>query len=35
VYKEVDATDGFVITAFLTSRPDRLERRDQRWPPKK
>jgi hypothetical protein len=31
VYRELVA-DGFVITAFLTSRHNNLERREQQWP---
>lgn len=34
VYRESDPTDGFIITAFLTSRLTPLERRTQLWPPK-
>ena len=30
-YRELD-NDGFIITAFLTSRTGRLERRRQLWP---
>jgi hypothetical protein len=33
VYRESDANDGFVITAFVTRRLKSLERRDQLWPP--
>ncbi|MCC6764870.1 MAG: hypothetical protein IT293_09425 [Deltaproteobacteria bacterium] len=32
VYRELGTTDGFVITAFLTSRFPALERRVQLWP---
>jgi hypothetical protein len=32
VYREASLTDGFVITAFLTSRPERLSRRPRIWP---
>lgn len=32
VYREVSATDGFVITAFLTKRLASLDRRQQLWP---
>jgi len=32
VYREVDERDGFVITAFRTTRVRRLERRRQLWP---
>jgi hypothetical protein len=32
VYREVGADDGFVITAFLTKRLERLKRRQQIWP---
>lgn len=35
VYKEVSETDGFVITAFLTSRMKQLERRNRIWPRQK
>lgn len=34
VYREVTDRDGFIITAFLTSRLTRLDRREQLWPPK-
>jgi len=34
VYRENSADDGFIITAFLTSRPDRIARRPQKWPQK-
>ena len=34
IYKEVSSRDGFVITAFLTTRLARLEQRKQVWPPK-
>jgi hypothetical protein len=33
VYREVDATDGFIITAFLTRRLPSLDNRTQLWPP--
>jgi hypothetical protein len=33
VYREVDADDGFVITAFVTRRLKSLEQREQLWPP--
>lgn len=33
VYKETDPDDGFIITAFLTRRLERLDRRPQLWPP--
>ena len=33
VYREVDANDGFVITAFITRRLRSLDRRIQIWPP--
>jgi hypothetical protein len=33
VYRETSKADGFIITAFLTRRPDRLARRPQKWPP--
>lgn len=33
VYRETDANDGFVITAFLTRRLRSLEQREQLWPP--
>ena len=29
VYKEVDKTDGFVVTAFFTNKP---KRGDKKWP---
>ena len=32
VYRELDATDGFVITAFLTSRIRQVEQRKKVWP---
>ncbi|NOT00296.1 MAG: hypothetical protein HOP29_06675 [Phycisphaerales bacterium] len=35
VYREVPPDDGFVITAFRTSRWDTLNRRRQLWPPTK
>jgi hypothetical protein len=35
VYKEVDNEDGFVITAFLTSKIRQLERRTKIWPRQK
>jgi len=31
VYKEVSKMDGFVITAFLTSKTKQLERRTKLW----
>jgi len=34
VYREAGADDGFVITAFLTRRLARLDRRQQVWPSK-
>jgi len=34
VYRETSATDGFVITAFVTTRTSNLRRREQVWPPK-
>ena len=34
VYREVSKDDGFVITAFLTTRSASLARRVQVWPPK-
>lgn len=33
VYREVNAEDGFVITAFLTKRWKQLERRRKIWQP--
>ena len=33
VYREVGASDGFIITAFLTRRKVQLERRQRLWPP--
>jgi len=35
VYREVSEDDGFVITAFVTSRLARLEQRVQLWPPQR
>lgn len=35
VYRELSPDDGFVITAFLTSKPASLDRRKQVWPPTK
>jgi hypothetical protein len=35
VYKEVDNEDGFVITAFLTSKIRQFERRTKIWPRQK
>ena len=35
VYKEVSERDGFVITAFLSSRKKQLERRAKVWPRQK
>ncbi len=32
VYREVSASDGFVITAYLTRRARQLERRPVLWP---
>lgn len=32
VYKETGTNDGFVVTAFLTRRVGRLERRTVVWP---
>jgi len=32
VYREINATDGFVITAFLTKRIGQISRRKQVWP---
>lgn len=32
VYREIDSTDGFVITAFLTRRLKSLGNRVQLWP---
>jgi hypothetical protein len=32
VYRERDASDGFVITAFVTRRLAALDRRKQLWP---
>ena len=34
VYRETSVDDGFVITAFLTRRLERLNRRKQIWPSK-
>ena len=33
VYREINATDGFIITAFLTRRWKQLERRKKIWQP--
>ncbi len=35
IYKEISETDGFVITAFLSSRKRQLERRTKVWPRQK
>ena len=35
VYKEISEKDGFVITAFLSSRKRQLERRAKVWPRQK
>ena len=32
VYRETSRTDGFVITAFFTSEPDRITKRGVIWP---
>jgi len=32
IYKEIDPTDGFVITAFMTRRKKQIERRRKLWP---
>ncbi len=32
VYKELSKSDGFVITAFLTTRIKQIERRRKQWP---
>ncbi len=32
IYKEVRENDGFIITAFLTSKKKQLERRRRIWP---
>lgn len=32
VYKELSNKDGFVITAFITSKVNLIERRKQLWP---
>ena len=32
VYKELDENDGFIITAFITSRIKQIERRIKIWP---
>jgi len=32
VYKEVSETDGFIITAFITSKISSISRRSQIWP---
>ncbi len=33
VYRETSTADGFVITAFMTTRLASLNRREQVWPP--
>ena len=32
VYREIGQEDGFIITAFLTSKKKKLERRPKIWP---
>ena len=32
IYKEVSEEDGFVITAFLTRKNEKIERRAKLWP---
>jgi prolyl oligopeptidase PreP (S9A serine peptidase family) len=32
IYKEVSSEDGFVITAFITSKKNQFERRVKLWP---
>ena len=32
IYRETSKEDGFIITAFLTSRPKQLEKRKRLWP---
>jgi len=32
IYKEVSETDGFIITAFITSKINSITRRPQLWP---
>ncbi len=32
VYREIGQKDGFIITAFLTSKKKKLERRPKIWP---
>ena len=34
VYREIDSSDGFIVTAFLTKRIAWMERRQSIWPPK-
>ncbi|MGB9178398.1 MAG: hypothetical protein WCB68_04050 [Pyrinomonadaceae bacterium] len=34
VYRETNAADGFIITAFLTGQLSKLNRRQQLWPSK-
>ena len=34
VYREVSPSDGFIITAWLTSRPERIMRRRTVWTPR-
>mgnify|MGYP001582338020 CR=1 FL=1 len=31
VYREISRTDGFIITAFLTSQPERIRKRGVAW----
>lgn len=32
VYREVSRTDGFVVTAFFTTQPERIRKRGLVWP---
>ncbi len=32
VYKEINKADGFIITAFLTTKIKKIERRTKYWP---
>ena len=32
IYREVSETDGFIITAFITSKISSISRRPQLWP---
>jgi hypothetical protein len=32
IYKELEQTDGFIITAFLSHKVEKMKRRKQIWP---